>query len=263
MLCYISAKMANIADVHQLIRRMIMAWYNSIINDLEENKIYTHKELIDVLKEKRSGLAESSYHWIISVLVRNELLDKRGYDAYALCHDEKAREYRPMYSDAATTLISEISEKFPYINFTVFETTLMNEFLNHLIAQNTVFVQTERDAGKFVFRYLQEKGYQNLLYKPSDNDFELYWNRDCIVVTDMVSEAPLSGDNPHEITLEKMLVDMYADKIISGTYSRAEYADVIEQADRIYNIDRVRMLRYAKRRNKKDVIKKYLEGGMN
>ena len=66
--------------------------------------------------------------------------------------------------------------------------------------------------------------YAHLLYKPKKADYALYWEKDCIVVTDMISEAPLSASAPHEICLEKMLVDMYCDKLISSAYSKSEYA---------------------------------------
>ena len=59
--------------------------------------------------------------------------------------------------------------------------------------------------------------------------------------------------------LEKMLVDMIADKLISTTYSKAEFPDVIEQAQRRYYLDKVRLLRYARRRNREKEMKQYLE----
>lgn len=62
-------------------------------------------------------------------------------------------------------------------------------------------------------------------------------------------------NEPHVI----MLVDMVADKIISTTYSKAELPDVFEQVQRKYNLDKTRLLRYARRRNKEE-MKQYLEG---
>ena len=59
--------------------------------------------------------------------------------------------------------------------------------------------------------------------------------------------------------LEKMLVDMIADKLISTTYSKAEFPDVIEQAQRRYYLDKVRLLRYARRCNREKEMKQYLE----
>lgn len=53
----------------------------------------------------------------------------------------------------------------------------------------------------------------------------------------MISEAPIRKDNPHMITLEKMLVDIYADKLISSTFSKAEYPGIIRQAESRYMLD--------------------------
>ena len=158
--------------------------------------------------------------------------------------------------------MNQIKETYPYVTFTVFETVLMNDFLNHLIAQNTVFIQAERESSIYVFRFLQEKGYQNVMYKPGKKEFDLYWSIDEIIVTDIISEAPLRTNEPHKIMLEKMLVDMVADKLISTTYSKAELPDVIEQAQSRYYLDKIRLLRYARRRNRGKEMKQYLEGAL-
>ena len=82
----------------------------------------------------------------------------------------------------------------------------------------------------FAFRFLQETDFGHVLYKPSKKDFDLYWGADCIVITDMRSEAPLSVRAPHSITIEKMRVDIYCDRLIRETYSKAEYPSVMEHA---------------------------------
>lgn len=239
-----------------------MQWYDQIENVLKCGKTYSHKELTVELKSLKPDLSDSTYHWTISRLVRDGRIIRLGYDAYSRSGSSPKKEYHPLYSDLALDLMNQICEKYPYIAFTVFETVMMNEFLNHLIAQNTMFIQAERESSIFIFRFLQESGYQNVLYKPGKNDFDLYWSRDGIVVTDLISEAPKRTDEPHTIMLEKMLVDMVADKLIKATYSKAELPDVFEQAQSRYYLDKVRLLRYARRRNKEKEIKQYLEGGV-
>ena len=236
-----------------------MQWYEEIIERIDDKNTYCHKELVNELKMLKPDLSENTYHWTISRMVRDGSLTRMGYDTYALSSDSPKAEYIPDYSGAAAGLIRLVSEKYPYVPFTVFETVLMNEFLNHLIAQNTVFIQVEKGSSIYVFRFLQEQGVQNVLYKPTRKDFNLYWSGGCVVVVDMISEAPLRADNPHSIMLEKMLVDMSADKLISGTFSKAEFSDIMEQTQSRYLLDKVRMLRYARRRNRQDVLLKYLE----
>ena len=237
----------------------VMQWYEQIENVLKSGETYSHKELLDELRTMKPDLSESTYHWSISSLVREGKLRRLGYDAYSCSDSFPKKEYHPLYSDLSLELINLINGKYPHVMFTVFETVMMNEFLNHLIAQNTVFIQAEKECSIFVFRFLQEKGYQNLMYKPGINDFDLYWSRDGIVVTDLISEAPLRTDEPHTIMLEKMLVDMIADKLISVTYSKAELPDVLEQAQSRYYLDRIRLFRYARRRNREKELKQYLE----
>jgi len=237
----------------------VMQWYEQIENVLKSGETYSHKEILDKLRTLKPDLSDSTYHWSISSLVREGKLRRLGYDAYSCSDSFPKKEYHPLYSDLSLELINLINGKYPHVMFTVFETVMMNEFLNHLIAQNTVFIQAEKECSIFVFRFLQEKGYQNLMYKPGINDFDLYWSRDGIVVTDLISEAPLRTDEPHTIMLEKMLVDMIADKLISVTYSKAELPDVLEQAQSRYYLDRIRLFRYARRRNREKELKQYLE----
>ena len=156
-------------------------------------------------------------------------------------------------------LIDILSQAYPHVSFTVFETTLMNEFLNHLVAQNTAFIQAEKESSIFLFRFLQEQGYRDLMYKPSGKDFSLYWTKDCIVISDLISEAPILGDAPHSICLEKLLVDMYTDKLISNTYSKAEFPEALHLAQSQYQVNTAKLLRYARRRNKEKEIARLLD----
>ena len=237
-----------------------MQWYEVILNHMESQKSYTHRKLVDELKRVKPGLSGSTYHWAISNLVRKGAITRQGYDSYSLFTGSQKEEYIPDYSNTSIELIELISKEYPYVQFTVFETVLMNDFLNHLVAQNTVFLQVEKESSIYVFRFLQEHGIQNVMYKPDKRDFDLYWSRDCVIITDLISEAPLRTADPHVILLEKMLVDMLADKLISTTYSKSEYPDVIEQAESQYLLDKARMLRYARRRNREETIARYIEG---
>ena len=151
-----------------------MQWYEHIRNVLKCGEIYSHKELTNELKILKPNLADSTYHWAISSLVRGGKIIRLGYDAYSSPDGSTKKEYDPLYSDLALEVMNQIKETYPYVTFTVFETVMMNDFLNHLIAQNTVFIQAEKESSIYVFRFLQEKGYQNVMYKPGKDDFDLY-----------------------------------------------------------------------------------------
>mgnify|MGYP006876759154 CR=1 FL=1 len=73
-----------------------------------------------------------------------------------------------------------------------------------------------------------------------------------------MTEAPKGKKAAWHTSLEKMLVDMTAEKVIKTTFNEAEYPDVLEQAFRKYIIDESQMFRYAKRRHVKDDILKII-----
>ncbi|MGX8688088.1 MAG: DUF6577 family protein, partial [bacterium] len=73
--------------------------------------------------------------------------------------------YRPLYSDKARSLLENMSERFPEIGFVIFESVLLNEFLNHQIAQNTIYIQVEKDFSSYIFDILQEEYPGRVLYK--------------------------------------------------------------------------------------------------
>lgn len=236
-----------------------MHWYDYTILKLDPDRQYSHQELISELRQDNPKLSESSYHWAISGMLHSGSIVKIGYNEYTIPDGCERKPYKPVYSDISSALLTQVSEKFPLVSFTVFETALMNDFLNHLIAQNTIFLQVEKEYSIFVFRYLQSLGCTDLMYKPSKADYALYWKEDCIVVTDLISEAPVRESSPHEICLEKMLVDMFCDKLIPSTYSKAEFPEVLQKAMTDWLIEKPKMLRYARRRGKEEEIRKILE----
>ena len=107
------------------------------------------------LQREKSSLSTGAYHWAIGRMLHYGVLLKRGYDEYSISDGIELPEYVLNYSDAAVELMNIVSRRYPQIQFTLFETALLNDFLNHLIAQNTVFVQAEKGSSVFVFRFLQ------------------------------------------------------------------------------------------------------------
>lgn len=236
-----------------------MPWYDNTVQSLQTGKSYSHGDLVTLLAKDFPNMSKNSYHWAIGGMLRSGMLVRSGYNSYLRPSECTKTVYMPAYSEESQLLLKKVAEQFPQVKFTIFETVLLNEFLNHLVAQNTVFLQVEKDASLFVFRFLQEEGIFRLLYKPTKKDYSLYWGKESIVITDMISEAPLLENCPHCICIEKLLVDLYCDRLIGMTFSKAEYRDVMELALSRYAVDRAKMMRYARRRNKSAELLAYIE----
>ena len=81
-----------------------------------------------------------------------------------------------------------------------------------------------------------------------------------VSVLPLTSEAPTNGYNA---SLEKLLVDLFANKLIDKIISRGDYPGIFEEAFTRYNINLNMMLRYAKRRNKADEVMSFIKHQTN
>ena len=61
----------------------------------------------------------------------------------------------------------------------------------------------------------------------------------------------------------RVRLHMISDKLISSTFSKAELPDIICEAQNKYFLDKSKMLRYASRRNKRQLVKDYLDGNID
>ncbi len=235
-------------------------WTDYALQALSDQEEYSRSELSQVFLREKPDLTDSAFRWTLYNLQQDQKLFRIDYDAYTTTKPKILPEYRPLYTDKAKDVSATLSHRFPELDFVVFESVLLNEFLNHQIAQNTIYFQVDKDISSFVFDSLQEDSGGSILYKPDKKEFDRYWTRDCIVVLDLISQAPLNLESPHDISAEKLLVDIIAEKSIAATFSPSELPFVFENIMNNYRIDMRRLNRYAGRRGKTALVRK-LAGG--
>ncbi len=73
---------------------------------------------------------ESTFRWILYNLPRKQLLFRIDYDAYVTSKPTVLPEYTPIYTDLCQTMIAQVEQQYPDIDFVAFESMLLNEFLN-------------------------------------------------------------------------------------------------------------------------------------
>jgi len=119
-------------------------------------------------------------------------------------------------------------------------------------------VDVDPDASESVFNKLKDKwGNTKVLYKPTADEFDRYavGRQNIVIVKDLISEAPIEQqDGVYVPTLEKIVVDIFAEKDIFSAFSGREISIIFNELDSIYSISRTKLLRYAKRRNAKDIL---------
>ena len=223
-------------------------WETKLLSAVPESQVFTRQALYNLFKENNKDLSYNSVGWIIDEGLKSNLLFKVGSDSYSR-KKETRNTYSPRYSEFSKELLSKMEERFPELEYTLFETLLLNEFVNHLYAQNILVLQVEKDLCPFTFDFLNELFPGKVLYNPSSDDLGRYQSDNCIILENRISEAPFDKEHPHFITMEKLLVDTVSDKAIKELIPTSEVTNIYENAKLIYKSDLTKIKRYAKRRN--------------
>jgi hypothetical protein len=236
-----------------------VSYYDEISSAIPERPILTRNELFDYFKAKKPSLADNSCGWLLYKLCQECVLKRVSYNAYSLYTDESTlKRYEADVSSEAATILEFSIKRFPEITVIAWETRAFNEFLNHQLARNIIFVEVEKPYCEFVFEALHENGDYNVLYKPSEKEITMYASDITVSVLPLTSEAPINGNNAK---LEKLLVDLFANALLDKVISKGDFLGIYKEAVSKYDINYNVMLRYAKRRGKGTELQSIMESG--
>ena len=234
--------------------------FQNVINQMKKNKIYTRKQVSDFILNENPKLSNNSIKWIISGMVKNNVIYNVQRGKYSLVNNTVIERYIPTLSQDLIKICKIIEKKYPLVEYVCFESIHLNEFLNHLIAKNTFFIYVEKEVSSTVFRYLREKGNYNVLYKPGSKEFDSYWDEKTIIILDLISECPRNKYDAKVVSAEHLLVDLICEKCITYLYSKSEIDNIYRNVTKTYRLDYSRLYRYARRRNKEELVKKIMKG---
>ena len=192
----------------------------------------------------------------------NKLLDEGkiarvGRNAYCIpAKGEISYEYA--YSQLAEEVADIVKMNHPFLEFSITELIQVNEFVNHQIAHNILFLSVEEELKEFVFETLKEKYPGKVLLNPDVELFHQYWSENMIVIQKMTTEAPKRKKDPWKARLEKLLVDLLTEPLWLESIGESELPTIYEDAFARYVIDESCLFRYAARRNAEKKIRTFI-----
>lgn len=226
---------------------------------VKQNGQFTRKDLLKVFCTGKNCISESS----LAVLLNRMLVTKRivrvAYGTYRL-NENKKRSFLYKPNDFMFLLNRQIKEKFPFINYCIWQTGIFVSMMQHIPAVKITLVDVERDVMEFVFMFLQGMEItEPILLNPSVKEVERYiTNKDVIIIRPLVKESPLDiVDGCPVPTLEKMLVDAISDRELNHLQGN-ELSIIYTNAFSEYEIKKTRLLRYAARRNRKEKVQQLI-----
>lgn len=169
------------------------------------------------------------------------------------------KDYSPKVETKKKKLLKKlISERYPELDIVIYETNIFNEWINHQLSRNVIFVEVEKFYMEDVFTYLRDHMTNKILLNPTTEDYYLYSEDDMVIVSSLVSRAPMNKKS-YEIKAEKLIVDLFSSDLVSKLISQSEYATIIDNIFRMYKVNIKTVYSYAKRRNLIEITQKFIK----
>lgn len=226
------------------------------LNKYKNNKLILKEELENDIKYHYGYNKDSSVRWKIHELVTNKSITKISNTHY---YNGYLKTFKPSIESKELLVVKNILlDKYSNLEIVVFESSLLNEWINHQVSKNVIFVQAQKYYIENIFNYLKENTKTNVLFEPTKDDFYRYADNNTVIVTTMVTRSPRNLKN-YTIKLEKLIVDFFSNDLIKEFISQSEYDSLIETLFKKYKINTKTILSYAKRRLLDDKVYKYIE----
>ena len=163
--------------------------------------------------------------------------------------------FSPQPADDIIEVFNLLQSNFPFAKFCIYQGEIISPLQHHLSSNRIIYVETERDSAETIFDFLKGEG-RPVFLRPGKDIVYRYVDMDSrtIFVKNLVSEAPLQEVSGIPMpTLEKLMVDILRDSdffYLQGSESE----HIIENAFRMYSVNRSRLFRYSNRRKVKDEL---------
>ena len=218
--------------------------------------ILSNVDITDFFRKFEPNLSPTTINWRIYSMVKSGILYRVGRGKFLV--GTKSR-FNPLIPDRVHELNSLLKKEFPYLNFCVWDTSLLNEFMVHQPGLFYTVVEVEKNATESVFYFLKDQKY-DVFISPSNEILERYvhFDQNNVIVKSLVTEAPTQlVEDVTTVTLEKVLVDIFCETTLFSSQQGLEMRTIFQEAFRKYSINVDKMFRYADRRGNKKKFKDF------
>ena len=230
---------------------------DTLFKYFENRKSFTTNDVYGFFSQTQPTIKRATVNWRIYNLIQQGLLKRIGRGIYSL---GKENCFSPILDKKQKNIFTRVKKQFPLITFCCWHTSVLKEFFQHVSMYDFLLVEVERETIDSVFYFIKETN-NNTFKEPSRDMMENFVleSKDAIIIKSLTSEAPLQKvDNITVPAIEKILVDLYTDSEIFFFLQGSEMLNIFTNALEKYTVNTDRLLRYAKRRNKSEELKKIL-----
>ena len=133
---------------------------------VKNQKCFNRQQVLQSFRNAGYKLSDASFYKRFASMVKDGDLARVGNGLYCL-PGNNARPYDHEYSDLAVEVASLVQEQYPLVDFSIMELIQLNDFVNHQLAHNILFLSVESDVIEFVFDMLKDQYFGKVFINPT------------------------------------------------------------------------------------------------
>ena len=236
-----------------------MVTTNDILNFAGNHKVFSRKELIANLKSQNQLENPASLSEQLNRLLKSGQLIRLEHGIYTLS-DKTKNDFSVVCSEEMKRINQQLKTQFPFADFCIWPGSTLLSYMQHIPSLSFILIDVEREVAESIFNLLNSDSSKRVYLMPSSTDFERYINtNEAIIVRPLISESPLQlVDGIKTPTIEKILVDIAGDvefSFLQGVEINYVYNTIFEK----HNVNKNKLLRYASRRGRKQLVENLLK----
>jgi hypothetical protein len=220
---------------------------------------FSKNDLLEYYHKLEPDLRDDTLRRRIYILKKRGVIREMSRGIYSF---QDQRTWVPANIKAVKSIYSKIAKHYHKLEFTIWSTAWLGEFINLQAFHYLVIINVEKDFAESVFEKLQEEGFNHIYFKPNKKEVKLYFGqaKDTYVIETLVTKTPTQLVNKINIPrLEAVLVDLFCDKDLLMAYQGTELKNIFRKAFSTYTISISTLINYARRRGKENELMEFIK----
>ena len=230
---------------------------NTIESYFKSNTQLSREELGSLINRDFPELSEGTITVYLSKLKKAGKINNPARGIYSITDKQI---FNPEINQNLKKLYNKIHKELPYIEICVWNTKWLSDLMRHQPFKNYTIIEVDKEASEQVFNTINEF-IKNVYINPDEEILERYISsntEEVTIIKNLVTESPTVKNNKIGIpALEKLLVDIIIDKELFAA-QQGELNFIYKTAFNKYNINKLKMKRYAARRNRETEVEKLI-----
>lgn len=235
---------------------------HKLIEEFKDRASFTREDLYDFYRFFEPDLSEGTFSWRIYNLKNKNIIRSIKRGLYKI---SRKPVYKPEVSLNLLKLAKRVGGKFADARHCIWETEWLNEFLKHQSTKRYTIIEIEKEFTHSLYYELKDLQINELFLNPDEKVIEPYIaeSKSPVIIKKMITRSPIVNRTENRVkfhtpTLEKILVDLFAEEKLFYHLQGSEMVHIYENALSNYTVNFTKLFSYAKRREREQEIKEFM-----